>query len=786
MITIFHTGGRRIQHQNIKVIPGTQLIKIKNLPSGIYLIDVLIDGLRYTGKLISLNPESTGDVEISQEGMIGEKKSIAPVSMAVNLPSYSGKSIVHMIYYQGDRILFTGKSGNYRTIISMIPSQSQNLNFVFVPCTDADGNHYPVVHIGNQTWMAENLKTTHYRNGDSIHNETNASQWPAQTIGAWCSYNNSPDSIKNWGLLYNWYAVNDNRKMAPQGWRIPKTEDFDALSQFLGGNTLAGGKLKETGFTFWNSPNTAASNETGFCARGAGLRNLQGLFNYLKNTLYLWTSSTDFTGTNMYFRYLSFAQETFPQSTTIPKLGYSVRCILGELPEVILDSVNSITSYSANAYARVTVEGSLPVSERGFCWGLHQNPTKNNAFAVCGSGLGSFNNFISGLMSYYYSSKYYVRAYSTNGFGTTYSNQLDFYTQPGNPFIDLLPFTNVTPYSATTGGIIDTTGGFNCTARGVCWRLSPNLPYVYDSNTVDGSGTGTYTSVMTGLKPGKTYNVRAYCTNQMGTFYHFAYQSVTTPPVPPELTTGNIIGYTYPTALSGGNITYDGGAPITARGVCWNLNWGGSPPTLSDAHTVDGTGTGIYSSTITGLAHGTHYRARAYATNSAGTTYGNIVDFVSQLSVGQPYQGGVVAYIFQSWDPGFVWGEVHGLIASINSSIGTAEWGCGYTWVNTNQNILTGQTNTNNILAACPTPGIAARLCDDYVSNGYSDWFLPSINELEKIHMNRNAIGYLPGWYWSSTQSTNSGDAWGVSFITDNSGTAVKGAMGYVRAVRYF
>jgi plastocyanin len=185
--------------------------------------------------------------------------------------------------------------------------------------------------------------------------------------------------------------------------------------------------------------------------------------------------------------------------------------------------------------------------------------------------------------------------------------------------------TNLTSTTATSGGNISSDGNASLTARGVCWKTSSN-PTVSDSKTSDGTNTGQFISNITGLTASTTYFVRAYATNSAGTAYGNEITFTTNPMQPAVLTTAAISAITVSSAVSGGNITADNGAAITARGVCWNINTG---PTVSGSHTSDGTGMGSFISNLSGLLDGTQYFVRAYATNSSGTFYGNEVSFTT-------------------------------------------------------------------------------------------------------------------------------------------------------------
>jgi uncharacterized protein (TIGR02145 family) len=143
-----------------------------------------------------------------------------------------------------------------------------------ITVTDIDGNLYNTVVIGTQVWMKENLKVTHYRNGDSIPNVTSDSEWKNLTTGAYCNYLNSVNIANTYGRLYNWYAVNDSRNIAPTGWHIPSESEWMHLINYLGGYKVAGNKLKEAGSTHWhcNTNNAEATNESGFTALPGGFR----------------------------------------------------------------------------------------------------------------------------------------------------------------------------------------------------------------------------------------------------------------------------------------------------------------------------------------------------------------------------------------------------------------------------------------------------------------------------------------------------------------------------------
>lgn len=181
----------------------------------------------------------------------------------------------------------------------------------------------PSVTIGTQIWSLYNLDVDKYRNGDPIPQVTGLTQWANLTTGAWCYYNNDPANGPIYGKLYNWYAVNDPRGLAPIGWHIPTDAEWTILTNFLGGLSVAGGKMKST--TGWNSPNTGATNSSGFTGLPGGQRT-DSLFNAIGIASYFW-SSTESGVTGAYYRDLYYSAPNVIRSILAKFTGASVRLI---------------------------------------------------------------------------------------------------------------------------------------------------------------------------------------------------------------------------------------------------------------------------------------------------------------------------------------------------------------------------------------------------------------------------------------------------------------------------
>ena len=315
-IELFDISGKGVVTEQATLPIGTNYFQISGLGSGIFTVRISSQSYSYIGKIVS-NGTLGSKVKISYNG-----SSENPIT-AKKLKSANNEIV--MQYTTGDRLKITGTFGNYSTMVMDVPTQSKTINFNFITCTDYDGNNYPVVQIGTQLWMTENLKTTKYRNGDSISNVTDSVQWRNQTTGAYCNYKNDERNSTTYGRLYNWYSLKDSRNVCPTGWHVPNDAEWLTLTTFLG-TSNAGNKLKETGTTHWQSGN-AGTNESGFSALPGGRRDYNASWGYLGSWGYWW-SMTEYNTDNANYLYMTYGRTDVSKSYTNKTLiGFSVRCI---------------------------------------------------------------------------------------------------------------------------------------------------------------------------------------------------------------------------------------------------------------------------------------------------------------------------------------------------------------------------------------------------------------------------------------------------------------------------
>ena len=396
---------------------------------------------------------------------------------------------------------------------------------------------------------------------------------------------------------------------------------------------------------------------------------------------------------------------------------------------------SSISTISAVVGGNVTDEGMTQVSSRGIVYGTTAGSSTYTI--TTGSGAGTFTTTLTGLTA---GTRYFVRSFATNVQGTAYGAEINFTTLTTATVSATASVTSVTGTTASSGGTISADGGTSVIARGIVWGTTSGASTF---STTTGAGTGAYTSSLNGLSNGTTYFVRAFATNSVGTSYGPELSFATPSTATMSSTTTSTI--TSSTAILGGVLSSTGGATTTI-GIMYSTasNFGTYSSTTINTNATAGP----YTTSVTGLTQLTTYYAKTYATNVVGTTYGPTINFttpVAPIAVGDFYGGGVVFYILQSGDNGYVNGETHGLIAVKTNVLPDERNTSGipnpvlYNQVALNGNAITGAQNDGTLIGRTNTAAIIANQgAGTYVFkhvnstsiSGYSDWYVPSKTEL--------------------------------------------------------
>jgi len=312
--------------------------------------------------------------------------------------------------------------------------------------SDSDGNIYNTVLVGDQCWMKENLKTTHYSNGTSIEypgNDNNS--WANNTNGAYAWYNNDISWKDSYGALYNWHAVNNSNGLCPEGWHVANDQDWTQLTGFIGGaaapygnklkscrqvNSPLGGECATIEHPRWDANSTIyGTDDFGHSTLPGGRRLPDGSFAGLGSMGYWWTSTAS-SPTNAWYRFLrnnfgSVNRDFFFSTSS----GFSVRCFRdeGTMPSVITSPVHNISATAAYSGGIVTDHGGHQVTARGIVWGTDTFPTieSNTGLTMDGEGVGIFTSTMTNLIP---ETTYFVRAYATNSKGTCYGDEYSFTT----------------------------------------------------------------------------------------------------------------------------------------------------------------------------------------------------------------------------------------------------------------------------------------------------------------------------------------------------------------------
>ncbi len=354
---------------------------------------------------------------------------------------------------------------------------------------------------------------------------------------------------------------------------------------------------------------------------------------------------------------------------------------------------------------------------------------------------------------------------------------------PSLPTLNTLKVSSIKDSSAVCGGEIISDGKTKIEKKGVCYSTKPN-PTLSDNiiASQDNLDAVNFTVTIPNLKTNTRYYIRSYATNSQGTAYGNNEEFFTTLVSLPILVTTNVSAITSTSAICKGNITYKGGDEIPTIGICYSTS---SQPSILDSIALSTSVTDSFSVNLFRLEPNTTYFARVFATNSGGTSYGSEISFTTLIQLfafGNSYQGGIIFYIDDSGN--------HGLVVAANDQSTSADWGCDGTNISgaEGSTINAGEQNTIDIMNGCISSSIAASYCSNLVFEGYSDWSLPSIDELALIYQNLHSVGlgnFSSYNYWSSTEYDNS-KSWNYNFGSNIKNTSSKASPYSVRAIRAF
>ncbi|HEY5509349.1 MAG TPA: FISUMP domain-containing protein [Paludibacter sp.] len=375
-VAVYSIEGRKIASNNYYLNQGFNSFEL-TLPCGLFLVQVHGNDFSYSGKIISpLSIVNTPTIK-----QTGTQPAIQRTKSIIN----AGTTMAYTI---GDQLLYKGISGNYSTIVTDVPTSSKTTNFNFVPCQDADGNNYTVVNIGTQTWMAENLKTTKYRNGESISNFQANADWapadPFQVVSsAWCDYNNDPANGLKYGKLYNWYAAVDSRNIAPSGWHVASDAEWTTLFDtvyyalpLIRPTITYNQSISAIPLIADTSVVKNGVNAAGFSALPSKTRFQDGSF-YLNGnqnlnfgSLYLTTTNSSTSGTSTsgipspIIRSFDFFNLTADKGVSISgRIGGAIRCLIGETGSSNATPTFTLSTFAGSNFdTRTGLFTSLPLA----------------------------------------------------------------------------------------------------------------------------------------------------------------------------------------------------------------------------------------------------------------------------------------------------------------------------------------------------------------------------------------------------------------------------------------
>ncbi|NLA23932.1 MAG: T9SS type A sorting domain-containing protein, partial [Bacteroidales bacterium] len=443
-ISLYDVAGKTLLTWVGDLSKSVHVFQLQGLTSGIYNIIIKSESLIYSNRIFG-----TGN---GSNALSFSKISEYPAEEIQTTMINKSKSSNTLPYIYGELLLLEAiSSEGHKTVKTLILNEvaqeqaNRYIDFYFVDCIDADSYMYKTVEIGDYVWMAEDLKTTKYRDNSEIKNVKDTEEWIQLKEGAWCNYENESKEP----VLYNWYSTSDVRQICPSGWHIPSDDEWKVLEVEIGmrenyveevgwrGNDLSW-KLKEAGEEFWLKNDDEKTNLTGFSARANGMRNFAGNF-YYKNNNAVWWTATESNQEYAWSRGIQYDVHSIFREDGRKNMGFSLRCIKNYPPILETKPVSEITENSAKSGGEVLNFGGDEIIAVGLIWGTNPEiDIEHNQGYTESTNIedSSFSAKITGLMG---QTKYYMCAYATNNAGTGYGEIISFTTleDDSNTVIDI-------------------------------------------------------------------------------------------------------------------------------------------------------------------------------------------------------------------------------------------------------------------------------------------------------------------------------------------------------------
>ncbi len=579
--------------------------------------------------VFEITNEQNQDLDFAEINLGGHKQNKGDYVFAVLPGTYSWNISLPGYQPQSGSITLSDQDASLSIIMTPFPAGS---------LTDIDGNTYETITIGEQEWMAENLRVTKFKSGEPIPAGTVAN-YTDPSLGYYYIYGDNPENLPDYGLLYSGRLVKDARGLCPSGWTVPSDHQWAVLETELGlpqkeaflaptnTGTTEGGKLKAAGTEHWFTPNVGATDAVNFGALPAGY--LGNNYNGKGSRAYFFLNS--FSSPNaLLYKSLDFNHSKILRGSIWENTAASIRCVkIAEGSSLPAVSTNTIFANQYNEFiitGTITDNGNTPIKGKGFVIDIFENPeltvseTSLHLFVE-----GGDEHFIAKLQGLNLSIPHYVRAFAINAQGISYGEQVSFTpATSGLPSLSNLSPNNLQPTSVNLTGTIYNIGGASILARGLLWSNAPNP--TFSDNVIDAENAeGELSITLRGLTPDKIYYVRAFVTMAAGTVFSNQVR-IQTPDnkILPEVSVKKITNSGATQVVIESNVAATGNLDILDRGIQITDNSG----TYSYSASA-GNGEGDFSVEVSGLEPNTIFFASAYAANENGRAYSPIVMFRS-------------------------------------------------------------------------------------------------------------------------------------------------------------